>query len=165
LIKTLRRSSDVTEEILDLAPLDELLNKMSAEGQGLIPVLQQAQEIYGYLPKEVLTRTAQIMGLPESQVLGVASFYSQFHLEPRGRHIIQQCDGTACHVRGSNKIVAAIEDQLGIAAGETTEDLRATYEVVYCLGSCALAPVAVVDNKVVGRLTTAAMADIVSKLD
>ena len=100
----------MTEETLDLAPLDELLQKLSTEGQGLIPVLQQAQELYGYLPKEVLNRTAEIMGLPESQVLGVASFYSQFHLEPRGRHIIQQCDGTACHVRGSNKIIAAIED-------------------------------------------------------
>lgn len=155
----------MSEETLDLAPLDELLDQAQQEGTGLIPVLQQSQDIYGYLPKEVLGRIAERLSLPESQVLGVATFYAQFHLEPRGRHVIQQCDGTACHVRGANKIVRAVEKELGISAGETTEDLRATYEVVYCLGSCALAPVAVVDNNVVGRLTEDSMVDLVKNLD
>ena len=155
----------MTEETLDLAPLDELLDQAQAEDMGLIPVLQQSQEIYGYLPKEVLGRIADRLSLPESQVLGVATFYAQFHLEPRGRHIIQQCDGTACHVRGANKIIRAVERELGISAGETTEDLKATFEVVYCLGSCALAPVAVVDNDVVGRLTEDRMVDLVKDLE
>jgi NADH-quinone oxidoreductase subunit E len=154
----------VTEETLDLAPLDKLLDHVSAQESGLIPVLQQAQEIYGYLPKEVLARIAKRLSLPASQVLGVATFYAQFHLHPRGRHIIQQCDGTACHVRGAKQIISAIEDRLGIRAGQTTPDMQATYEVVYCLGSCALAPVAVVDSGIVGRLTTDAMLKIVDGL-
>jgi NADH-quinone oxidoreductase subunit E len=155
----------VTEETLDFAPLDELLDRLSSQDSGLIPVLQQAQEIYGYLPKEVLSHIAKRLALPPSQVLGVATFYAQFHLHPRGRHIIQQCDGTACHVRGAKQIITAIEDKLGIRAGQTTPDMKATYEVVYCLGSCALAPVAVVDNNVVGRLAPDSMLKIVSELN
>ena len=153
------------EEMLDFAPLDELLDKAKRERLGLIPVLQQTQEIYGYLPPEVLQRIAKRLSLAPSQVLGVASFYAQFHRHPRGRHIIQQCDGTACHVRGAKKIITAVQDQLGIAAGQTTPDMKVTYEVVYCLGSCALAPVAIVDNNVVGRLTDARMTELVGELD
>jgi len=154
----------VTEEILDLAPLDELLDRVQHEESGLIPVLQQAQEIYGYLPKEVLTHIARRASLPPSQVLGVATFYAQFHLAPRGRHIIQQCDGTACHVRGAKQIIQAMQEKLGISAGETTPDRKITYEVVYCLGSCALAPVAVIDGEVVGRLQPSKMTELVDKL-
>lgn len=153
------------DEALDLAPLDELIEQAQDGDLGLIPVLQQAQEIYGYLPKEVLSRIAHGMSLPMSQVLGVATFYAQFHLQPRGRHIVQQCDGTACHVRGANRIISTMENKLGISAGETTEDMRVTYEVVYCLGSCALAPVAIVDNNVVGRLTEASMEQLLDSLD
>jgi NADH-quinone oxidoreductase subunit E len=154
----------VTEETLDFAPLDELLDRVSAQDSGLIPVLQQTQEIYGYLPKQVLARIAKRLSLPPSQVLGVATFYAQFHLHPRGRHIIQQCDGTACHVRGAKQIITAVEDKLGIRAGQTTPDMKSTYEVVYCLGSCALAPVAVVDGNVVGRLASVSMLKIVNGL-
>lgn len=154
----------MTEETLDLAPLDQLLHRMQNEESGLIPVLQQAQEIYGYLPKEVLTHIARRLALPASQVLGVATFYSQFHLEPRGRHIIQQCDGTACHVRGAKQIIQTMQEKLGISAGETTPDRKVTYEVVYCLGSCALAPVAVIDGEVVGRLQPNKMVELVDKL-
>ncbi len=154
----------MSEKTLDLAPLDNLIDKAKEEGAGLIPVLQQAQEIYGYLPKEILAHIGRRLSVPLSQVLGVATFYAQFHLQPRGRHIIQQCDGTACHVRGASKIIRAVEDKLGIAAGETTPDLKITYEVVYCLGSCALAPVAVVDGNVVGRLTEATMQKLIDQL-
>lgn len=155
----------MTENILDFALLDELLDKARTEGLGLIPVLQQTQEIYGYLPKEILAHIGKQLSIPLSQVLGVASFYAQFHLQPRGRHIIQQCDGTACHVRGASKIIKMAEEKLGIAAGETTPDREVTYEVVYCLGSCALAPVAVVDGKVIGRLTTDTMENLLDDLD
>jgi NADH-quinone oxidoreductase subunit E len=154
----------VTEETLDFAPLDELLDRISSQDSGLIPVLQQAQEIYGYLPKKVLSHIAKRLALPSSQVLGVATFYAQFHMHPRGRHIIQQCDGTACHVRGAKQIIKSVEEQLGIHAGQTTPDMKATYEVVYCLGSCALAPVAVVDGNVVGRLASDSMLKIVKGL-
>jgi NADH:ubiquinone oxidoreductase subunit E len=105
------------------------------------------------------------MRVPLGQVYGVATFYSQFSLEPRGRHTICQCDGTACHVRGADKIIAAMEKELGIKAGETTPDYEFTYEVVYCLGSCALAPVATIDGRVVGHLTPERMIKLVRNLD
>jgi len=131
----------------------------------VIPVLQKAQEVFGYLPREVLEEVAEGMGVPLSQVYGVVTFYSQFYLTRRGRHIVQQCDGTACHVRGAAKIIDAMEKDLGIKAGETTPDYRVTYEVVYCLGSCGLAPVAVVDGNVVGKLVPERMLEIVRELE
>lgn len=153
------------QETLDLAPLYEILEKYKHEKGAVIPVLQQAQEIYGWLPAEVLRAVAKGMNVPLSQVYGVVTFYSQFYLTRRGRHIIRQCDGTACHVRGAARIIDAVEKELGIKAGETTPDYRVTYEVVYCLGSCGLAPVAMVDNNVVGHLVPERMLNIVRELD
>lgn len=153
-----------SEEIV-LKLLDELITEAKAEGQGLIPILQRAQKVYGYLPREVIERISEGLSMPQSRVYGVATFYSQFHLEPRGRHIIQQCDGTACHVRGAKSIIRTVEGELGIKAGETTEDLEATYEIVYCLGSCSLAPVAIVDGSVTGKLTSEKMKYIIAQLD
>jgi len=128
-------------------------------------VLQKAQEIYGYLPEPVLRRVAEGMRVPVSRVYGVATFYSQFYLQRRGRHVVRQCDGTACHVRGAAKILAKMSQELGIPVGETTPDYRCTTEVVYCLGSCGLAPVAVVDGTVVGKLVPERMAAILRGLD
>jgi len=154
----------VTEETLDLSPLEQVFEEFQAQKGALIPVLQRAQEIFGYLPREVLETISQRMGVALSQVYGVATFYAQFYLTRRGRHIVRQCDGTACHVRGAAKIIAAIQKELGIKAGETTPDYRVTYEVVYCLGSCGLAPTAMVDNEVVGQLIPERMAEIVKAL-
>lgn len=153
------------EEDLDLTKLDQIVEEAGAEKGSLIPVLQKAQGLYGYLPPQVLRLIAGRLGVALSKVYGVATFYSQFHLTPRGRHIIQQCDGTACHVRGAAKIIKAVEQELGIKAGETTPDLKCTYEVVYCLGSCALAPTAIVDGQVAGRLTPEKMLRLVENLD
>ena len=155
----------VVEETLDLAPLEEVFERYSSEPGAIIPVLQKAQEIYGYLPKEVLETVARRMRVPLSQVYCVVTFYSQFYLTRRGRHIVRQCDGTACHVRGAGRIIQVMEQELGIKAGETTPDYRLTYEVVYCLGSCGLAPVAMVDDKVVGHLVPEKMLEIVRELD
>jgi len=153
------------EEDLDLTKLDQIVKEVG-EGKGtLIPVLQKAQGLYGYLPPQVLRLIADRLGVALSKVYGVATFYSQFHLTPRGRHIIQQCDGTACHVRGAARIITAVERELGIKAGETTPDLKCTYEVVYCLGSCALAPTAMIDNRVARGLTPEKMLDIIKNLD
>ncbi|MCF7936132.1 MAG: NADH-quinone oxidoreductase subunit NuoE [Synergistales bacterium] len=149
----------------DLTILDGIIEEALGEHQGLIPILQNLQDAYGYLPREVLTATAERLNMPYSKIFGVATFYSQFHLTPRGRHIIQQCDGTACHVKGGTRVRKAIEDTLGIKPGETSEDLRFTYEVVYCLGSCGLAPAAMVDDEVVGRLTPEKMKAILESLD
>ena len=140
------------EDALDLAPLHEVIDQYKAQRGAVIPVLQKAQEIYGWLPREVLEEISQGMRVPLSQIYGVVTFYSQFYLTRRGRHICRQCDGTACHVKGAARIIDACENHLGIKAGETTPDYRITYAVVYCLGSCGLAPVAMIDDKVVGHL-------------
>ncbi len=153
------------EETLDLAPLEEVLERYRDQRGAVIPVLQKAQEIFGYLPREVLEKVAEGMGVPLSQIYGVVTFYSQFYLTRRGRHIIQECDGTACHVRGAGRIIDAVQKELGIKPGETTPDYRITYEVVYCLGSCGLAPVAVVDGTVVGKLVPEKMLEILRGLD
>ncbi len=153
------------EQELDLAPLYQILEDYADQKGAVIPVLQKAQEIYGWLPKEVLQVVAKGMGVPLSQVYGVVTFYAQFYLERRGKHIIRQCDGTACHVRGAAKIVDAVEKHLGIKAGETTPDYKYTFEVVYCLGSCGLAPVAMVDEHVVGHLVPAKLIEIIDGLD
>ncbi|MDY7040316.1 MAG: NADH-quinone oxidoreductase subunit NuoE [Chloroflexota bacterium] len=153
------------QEAPDLSLLDGVLEKYRHEKGAMIPILQQAQEIYGWLPPEVLGAVAKGMGVPLSQVYGVVTFYSQFYLTRRGRHIVRQCDGTACHVRGAARIIDTVQKEIGIKAGETTPDYRLTYEVVYCLGSCGLAPVAMVDNNVVGHLVPERMSQIVQELD
>src|SRR5512142_3145596 len=131
---------------LDLSPLDEVLEQHAGHKGALIPILQQTQEIYGYLPPDALQKIAHDTGVPLSRIYGVATFYAQFYLTRRGRHVIRVCDGTACHVRGAAKIIDSLGNELKIVPGQTTADYRVTYEVVYCLGSCGLAPVAVVDD-------------------
>ena len=159
------KSVDVDEEQLDLAPLDEALDEYEGDSGAVIPALQKAQAIFGYLPAEVLQRISQRLNAPLSEVYGVATFYSQFYLTRRGRHTVRVCDGTACHVRGAPKIVSALERELGVRAGETTPDYRVTLEIVYCLGSCGLSPVAVVDESVVGRLVPEKAVELVRELE
>lgn len=132
--------------------LVELLADFSKK-EDLIPALQAAQELIGYLPAETLQAVADRLRIPESTVFGVASFYSQFYLTRQGRHRIQVCCGTACHVRGSAAILRRIEKELGINVGETTPDYEFTLERVACFGSCALAPVVVIDRDVHGKMT------------
>ena len=153
------------EQELDLSPLYQVLEDYRAQHGAIIPVLQKAQEIYGWLPREVLEEISKGMGVPLSQIYGVVTFYSQFYLQRRGKHIIRQCDGTACHVRGAASIVRAVEDHLGIKAGETSADYQYTFEVVYCLGSCGLAPVAMIDDQVVGHLVPEKMIQMLRDLD
>ncbi len=153
------------EETLDLAPLYGVLDEYRTQHGAVIPVLQKAQELYGWLPKEVLEVVAREMKVPLSQIYGVVTFYSQFYLSRRGRHVCRQCDGTACHVKGAARIIDSVQNTLGIKAGETTPDYRVTFEVVYCLGSCGLAPVAMVDDKVVGHLVPESMVKLVNELE
>ena len=151
-------------EELDLAPLDEVLHEYEGQEGAIIPVLQRAQGIYGYLPPLVLQRIAKGLGVALSAVYGVATFYAQFYLTRRGRHTVRVCDGTACHVRGAAKIITALENELGIEAGETTPDYRVNLEVVYCLGSCGLSPTAVIDDNVVGRLVPTKAVELTRQL-
>ncbi len=148
------------QETLDMEPLNKVIDEFGGKNGTLIPILQKAQEIYGYLPPQVLNHISDRTKVPLSQVYGVVTFYAQFYLTRRGKCIVRQCDGTACHVRGAAKIVDAVEKELGIKAGETTPDYKYTFEVVYCLGSCGLSPVAVVDDRVVGRLVPEKMIQI-----
>jgi len=139
-------------DAIDLSLMDDVFEKYQGQKGILIPILQKAQAIYGYLPAQVLKLIADRLGVSLGQVYGVATFYSQFYLERRGRHVLRVCDGTACHVKGTPALMTAIEDEFDINPGETTEDGQLTVEVVYCMGSCALAPVAVLDDQVMGRM-------------
>ncbi len=153
------------DETPDIGLLEPVLAEYRGRKGAVIPVLQKAQKIYGYLPPEVLRRISAGMRVPLSRIYGVATFYSQFYLTRRGRHIVRQCDGTACHVRGAGKIVERMEQDLGVQAGGTTADYRVTCEVVYCLGSCGLAPVAVVDDQTIGKIAPEKMSAILKGLE
>jgi NADH-quinone oxidoreductase subunit E len=139
-------------EPVDLSPLNDLLSTLPEQTTDVIPILQRAQEIYGYLPPEVLRRIADCLNVPLSKVYGVATFYAQFYMERRGRHVLKICDGTACHVKGAPALVSSMQEAYGVAPGATTEDGELTLEIVYCMGSCALAPVVVADGQVKGRM-------------
>jgi NADH-quinone oxidoreductase subunit E len=153
------------DETPDLTQLNPILDEYRGQKGAVIPVLQKAQKIYGFLPPEVLRRIAAGMRVPLSKIYGVATFYSQFYLTRRGRNIVRQCDGTACHVRGAGKIVDRMEQELGIRAGQTTVDYRVTCEVVYCLGSCGLAPVAMVNEQTIGKIAPEKMSAILKSLE
>lgn len=118
----------------------------------LISILQDIQAEFNYLPREVLEKVSEVLEVPLSQVFGVASFYKAFSLTPRGRHLINVCLGTACHVRGGARLVDRIERELVVKAGETTGDQKFTLETVNCVGACALGPIMVVDGKTYGRM-------------
>ena len=119
----------------------------------LIPLLQAAQDTYGYIPPLAIEQTAEVTGIPAAEVYGVITFYKQFRLQPLGRYVIRMCKGTACHVSGAEMIGQVIEDELGIIPDETGEDGLFTFIVVACLGCCSLAPVVMVNDQTYGRLT------------
>jgi NADH-quinone oxidoreductase subunit E len=153
---------DSAKEVsLDLRLLDEILTPMSETGpDNLIPVLHEIQEAYGYLPAEVLSELSRRSGIAASRIYGVVTFYEYFHLEPHGRHTVRCCRGTACHVRGGQKIIAATKRILGIEPGQTTDDMQFTFETVACLGTCFLAPAMMVDADYYGHLTAKKIEDI-----
>jgi NADH-quinone oxidoreductase subunit E len=143
--------------------LDKILARYGGEKSDLIPILQEAQESFGYLPEGVMQKIAQFLRLPESTVYGVGTFYAQFKLIPTGKRLIKVCRGTACHVRGGVRILREVEKRLGIKPGETSGDLSYSLETIACFGSCALAPVMVVDKNVYGRMTTTKVGQILAK--
>jgi NADH-quinone oxidoreductase subunit E len=136
--------------------METVLKKIFKQYEGkrneLIPILQKVQDKLGYLPKEALDKVAVFTRTPDSLVFGVATFYAQFYLTRQGRHRIKVCSGTACHVKGGRRILKWLEKELGIIAGETTEDKLFTLETVRCLGCCSIAPVMRIDNTTYGQL-------------
>ena len=145
--------------------LKEIFTHYHGSKEELIPILQETQEQFRYLPAAAMGEIARFLKIPESTVYGVSTFYSQFKLTPLGRKIVRICRGTACHVRGGAKILEEAEKQLGIKAGETTEDLEWTLETIACFGSCALAPVMVIDKNVYGRMTTKKVREILASTE
>ncbi|AFQ42743.1 NADH-quinone oxidoreductase subunit NuoE [Desulfosporosinus meridiei] len=155
------------EELVDPKEiqLEEIINRHKHQNGPLIPVLQGAQEVYGYLPAHVLKHISKALHIPLARIYGVVTFYAQFRLTPMGRNLINICLGTACHVRGGAKIVEALEKELKIKDGATTEDGRFTLEVVACIGACGLAPVISINNEVHGRLVPESIAGILAKYE
>lgn len=145
------------------AKIDAILAKYEGQKGTLIPILQDVQALYNYLPRESLIYVATKTNTPISNIYGVVTFYSQFHLNPRGRNIIRVCQGTACHVRGGKHILEEVEKQLGVKAGHTTDDLRFTLETIACLGACGMAPVMQINDDTHGRLTTDDVAGILAR--
>ncbi len=140
---------------IDLSLIDPVMRKHEGRQGDLIAILQEIQGTYSYLPEEALIYLNNCMRIPMSRIFAVATFYAQFRLKRPGEHIIKVCQGTACHVRGSSGVMDALVDELDIHAGETTKDFKFSLESIACFGSCALAPVMVVDKNIYGRMTTA----------
>jgi NADH:ubiquinone oxidoreductase subunit E len=143
--------------------LAQILAPYKGQKGASIPILQKVQEEFGYLPQETLPEIAKFLGLSTNEIFGVASFYAQFRFTRPGKHSLKVCQGTACHVRGAPRILDSIEKELGVRPGETTKDYKFSLERVACFGSCALAPVMVVDKTVYGRMNTAKAREILSK--
>lgn len=159
-----KNQTDSSEDI-KLIKLKERIEAYQGEAGALINVLQEAQEIFGYLPKEIIKLVAKEMKIPVAEVYGVVTFYSQFRFMPTGRNIIRVCMGTACHVRGALKVLKTFERELGIKAGATTGDGKFTLETVACIGACGLAPVISVNNKVYGNMNSQLVPEILEKFE
>jgi NADH-quinone oxidoreductase subunit E len=144
----------ITPPELDIEEkLKGIFSRHTTQRQELIPILQETQRAFRYLPAAAIKEIAVYLGLPESAVYGVSTFYARFRLKPQGKKTILVCRGTACHVRGTQKVLAELEKVLGIKAGETTADGEYTLETVACIGACALAPVITIDDEVFGKMT------------
>lgn len=139
--------------------------KYGADRSYLVPILQDIQREYNYLPKDALEQVGEILAVPLSKIYEVATFYKAFSLRPRGRHLLHLCLGTACHVRGAEPIAAIVEQQLGIKPGETSADGEFTFETVGCLGACALGPILVVNEEYHGQMNIAKTTQLLKQLE
>jgi NADH-quinone oxidoreductase subunit E len=148
---------------MSLEKVDEIIDSYDADKESLIQVLQDITSEYNYLPELCLRRISQRINVPLSEIFEVTTFYKAFSLEPRGKHLIHVCLGTACHVRGAPQILQRIERKLNMKSGETSEDLMFTLETVNCLGACALGPVVVIDGQYQGQMTHAKVEKLLAK--
>jgi NADH-quinone oxidoreductase subunit E len=142
--------------------LSDIFSRYEGEKQELIPILQETQAQFRYLPAAAMREIARFLHIPESTIYGVSTFYAQFKLTPLGKKIIRVCRGTACHVRGASKVLSELEKQLGIKAGDTTDDLEYTLETVACIGACALAPTITIEGETYGKMTAKKVAEVLS---
>jgi NADH-quinone oxidoreductase subunit E len=154
---------NLTGSVPERSKVDKIIASHSCEKSALIAILQEIEELYGYLPAWTLKHVSEKLDVPLIQVYGVASFYDAFHLTPRGKHLIRVCLGTACHVRGGQKVIEELERKLNIKVGETTKDLKFTLERVNCLGCCALGPIVMIGEKYYGHMSPAKVAPLIKK--
>ncbi len=149
--------------LVEVEALDEILRRHGYQRAALIGILQDIQSRVNYLPRKALQYVSKCLEIPLSEIYEVATFYKAFHLEPRGKHTIQVCLGTACHVRGSQRILSYLETLLDVKAGGTTKDLSFSLETVNCLGACALGPLLVIDRKYYGKMGTGKIESLLKK--
>ena len=151
---------------IDLTRVKEIISECGTKENCLIPILQKVQDEYRYLPEEAMALIAEKLGISPATVFGVATFYAQFSLEPKGKYIIKVCNGTACHVRGNKTIIDAIRNRIGLEAQSgTTSDMMYTLETVSCLGACSLAPAVIINDKVYGTMNPTKMVAAIDELE
>lgn len=155
---------ELADDFTDLKLIDSLIEKYKGKKGSLIPLLQGAQSIYGYIPTAAFEKISEETGISLSDMYGVATFYAQFRLKPAGKHIIKVCHGTACHVQNADAITDAIKEALGVNDGETTPDRLFTLESVACLGCCSLAPVIMIGEETYGKLTGASAVKVIKDI-
>lgn len=148
---------------LSLVVIDAVVHKHNVQPGAVIPILQEIQDSYGYVPPVVIERIAENMGIPSSDIFGIVTFYTQFRLQPLGKNLIKVCHGTACHLSGAERIAEAIAQATGAREGETSRDGLFTVERVACLGCCSLAPCIMLNGEIHGRLTPEAVAKVVNQ--
>jgi len=156
-------AEQVQQEEIDLTAANKVIDKYLDMKGALMPVLQEIQDEYGYIPEQTVHLVAERLNVYASQIYGVLTFYAQFHLEPRGKYIIRVCMGTACHVKGAGRIADTLSDRLKIGHAETTEDLKFTAEYVACIGACGMAPVIMVNDATYGSMTVQKMDEVIEK--
>jgi NADH-quinone oxidoreductase subunit E len=164
-IERIRKINEIPAiDEVDLTLIDPLISKYKGKKGNLIPILQGAQHIFGYIPKEAFVKISEETGLKLNDMYGVATFYAQFRLKPVGKHIIKVCHGTACHVQNANLITEALQEYLEVLDGETTEDRLFTLESVACLGCCSLAPAMMIGDDTFAKLTGKEAVNIVKNI-
>ncbi len=148
-----------------IGPVGKVVCEHDTKKALLIPALHQIQEDNGFLPGEALQKLSRKLGLPLAEIYSVASFYQQFHFSPRGKKIVRVCMGTACHVRGASGVLDGLKETFEVEVGETTEDLALTLETVGCVGCCGLAPVATVNEDIIGEIDRSKMQDLIDSIE
>lgn len=151
------------EKQVDLTAANLIIDKFLGMKGALMPVLQEIQEEYGYVPEETVHLVADRLNVYASQIYGVLTFYAQFHMEPRGKYIVRVCMGTACHVKGAGRIADTLEDRLGVGHAGTTPDLKFTVEHVACIGACGMAPVIMVNDATFGSMSVQKLDEVLNK--
>ncbi|MFO8072047.1 MAG: NAD(P)H-dependent oxidoreductase subunit E [Polyangia bacterium] len=144
--------------------LDAIIDRYDAEPSSLLAILQDVQDEANYLPREAIDRICERLEIPLSRIYSMATFFESFHLEPRGKHICTVCMGTACHVRGAQRLVEQLERDLGVESGGTTEDLKFSTEEVNCVGACALGPLVIIDGEYHGNMTSSKLTKVIGKM-